>query len=85
MNVTTIIVAAAILLLLVVLIRSRSTSGSIDVDLNRATEADFRALLAAGRKIDAIKVYRHLHRVDLKTAKETVDRIVAEVPPMPQG
>jgi ribosomal protein L7/L12 len=85
MNVTTVLVAAAVLLLIVVLIRSRSTPSNLDVDLNRATEADFRALLAAGRKIDAIKVYRRLHGVDLKTAKETVDQMVAELPPMPQG
>jgi ribosomal protein L7/L12 len=85
MNVTTIIVAAIVVLLLVALIRTRSRSSSIDVDFDRATEADLDALLAAGRKIDAIKVYRRLHRVDLKTAKEAVDRMAATFPPMPQG
>jgi len=85
MNVTTIIVASIVILLLVALIRTRSRSSSIDVDFDRATEADLHALLAAGRKIDAIKVYRRLHRVDLKAAKEAVDRMAATFPPMPQG
>jgi ribosomal protein L7/L12 len=30
-------------------------------------------LIRAGRKIDAIKQYRTLHRVDLKAAKDAVD------------
>ena len=31
------------------------------------------ALVQAGRKIDAIKAYRRLHGVDLKTAKDAID------------
>jgi ribosomal protein L7/L12 len=82
---TTIIVAGALLVLALVLFRSRSNRAEIDADFGPPTEQAFRALLAAGRKIDAIKVYRRLHGVDLKTAKEAVDRITAELPPMPPG
>jgi ribosomal protein L7/L12 len=31
-------------------------------------------------KIDAIKVYRRVHDVDLKTAKEAVERLAAKRP-----
>ena len=36
-------------------------------------------LLRAGRKIDAIKAYRTLHRVDLKTAKDAIDARAREL------
>jgi ribosomal protein L7/L12 len=86
MTLTSIVVGAAVLLLVFLLLRSRGESQySTDVDLDTATEEDMRALLIAGRKIDAIKVYRRLHRVDLKTAKEAVERLSAELPPMPRG
>ena len=37
------------------------------------TSADVDRLLQLGHKIDAIKVYRKLHRVGLKEAKEAVE------------
>jgi hypothetical protein len=36
-------------------------------------------LLRAGRKIDAIKAYRLLHRVDLKAAKDAIDARAREL------
>lgn len=39
--------------------------------------ADVERLVALGRKIDAIKLYREIHGTDLKTAKEAVDKIAA--------
>ena len=36
---------------------------------------DVERLVALGRKIDAIKLYRHIHRTDLKTAKKAVDEL----------
>ncbi len=44
----------------------------------RGTEGDVRRLLALGRKIDAIKLYREIRGVDLKSAKEAVDRLAQE-------
>ncbi|MCB0330025.1 MAG: ribosomal protein L7/L12 [Bdellovibrionales bacterium] len=38
-----------------------------------ATEADILTFIEAGRKIDAIKAYREVHRVGLKEAKEAVE------------
>jgi ribosomal protein L7/L12 len=38
-----------------------------------ATPGDIDALLREGRKIDAIKLYREVHRVDLKAAKDAID------------
>ena len=40
------------------------------------TEADVERLVMMGRKIDAIKVYRAIHGVGLKEAKEAVDELV---------
>ncbi len=38
-----------------------------------ATDADIERFLAMGRKMTAIKLYREIHGVDLKTAKEAVE------------
>jgi hypothetical protein len=37
--------------------------------------ADVERLVALGRKMDAIKLYRQIHHTDLKTAKGAVDTI----------
>ena len=47
------------------------------------TGGDVERLVALGRKIDAIKLYREIHRTDLKTAKQAVDKI-AERPELRQ-
>ena len=39
------------------------------------TDADVVRLVALGRKIDAIKLYREIRKTDLKTAKEAVEQI----------
>jgi len=39
------------------------------------------ALVTAGRKIEAIKVYRHAAGVDLKDAKDAVDALEARINP----
>ena len=44
----------------------------------RGSAADVERLVALGRKIDAIKLYREIHRTDLKTAKDAVDEIAAK-------
>ena len=45
----------------------------------QGSDADVERLVTLGRKIDAIKLYREIHRTDLKTAKDAVDKI-AEKP-----
>ena len=49
----------------------------------RGTDADVERLVALGRKIDAIKLYREIHRSDLKTAKDAVDRMGEKPGPGP--
>ena len=39
-------------------------------------EQQLQLCLASGRKIDAIKLYRALHGVDLKTSKEAVESLL---------
>lgn len=79
MTLTTLLIAAGVVLLALLVVRGRSKAH--DFDGRNATEQDVRVLLVAGRKIDAIKAYRYVHRVDLKTAKDAVDRMAAELPP----
>jgi ribosomal protein L7/L12 len=43
------------------------------------TLEDIDGLLQAGQKIAAIKAYRQLHGVDLKTAKDAVDARAREL------
>jgi len=45
----------------------------------QGSDADVDRLVALGRKIDAIKLYRQIHGTDLKSAKDAVDKI-AEKP-----
>ena len=45
------------------------------------SDADVERLVALGRKIDAIKLYRELHRSDLKTAKDAVDKLAEKLLP----
>jgi len=79
MTQTQIVVAVVVLFVLFMLIRSRGKS-SPRIDVDTATEEDIRTLLMTGHKIDAIKVYRRLHRVDLKTAKDAVERLADQLP-----
>ncbi len=41
----------------------------------QGSDADVERLVALGRKIDAIKLYREVHGTDLKSAKDAVDKI----------
>jgi len=41
----------------------------------QATDADVEHFVALGRKMTAIKLYREIHGVDLKTAKEAVEAL----------
>ncbi len=44
-----------------------------------ATDADVEELVRRGRKLTAIKLYREIHKVDLKTAKTEVDRMAEAI------
>jgi large subunit ribosomal protein L7/L12 len=83
MSTTSIIVVAVVVLVLVAIFRGRGSSHGIDVDT--ATEEDIPRLLMGGHKIDAIKVYRRLHGVDLKGAKEAIERLAGGGPPSPHS
>ena len=41
------------------------------------TAADVERLILAGRRIDAIKLYREIHNVGLKASKEAVDKLAS--------
>jgi ribosomal protein L7/L12 len=75
---TSFIIAAVVVLLWIVL--SRTGRSPHNIDLDTATDEDINRLLMGGHKIDAIKVYRRLHDVDLKTAKDAVERLAAKLP-----
>lgn len=48
-------------------------------DRTPAVAGDIDALLRGGQKIQAIKAYRELHGVDLKTAKDAMDARAREL------
>lgn len=80
MSIGTALLAVVVLLVLVLWLQSRAGVGKAPrPDLSLATEGELPMLVRAGRKIDAIKVYRRLHGVDLKAAKEAIDRLEAEI------
>ncbi len=83
MSTTLIIIAAVAVLFLVVILRGMGSVHGIDWET--ATEEDIPRLLMSGHKIDAIKAYRRLHGVDLKGAREAVERLAAELPPSPRS
>ena len=81
MSLTSIITGAAAAVAVVFALRaafSRSRDPGVP-DPPVTTGADVRALLMAGRKIDAIAAYRRVHSVGLKTAKDAVDRLAEEL------
>ena len=49
----------------------------------QGSDADVERLVALGRKIDAIKLYRAIHATDLKSAKDAVDRMGEKPGPGP--
>jgi ribosomal protein L7/L12 len=78
MSTTSIILSVIAAVVILTWLRSQGRSERIDLD--HATEEDISRLLMSGHKIDAIKVYRRLHGVDLKTAKEAVERTAEGLP-----
>jgi ribosomal protein L7/L12 len=66
-----VIIGLAVFIVIIMLRRRGGTD--LDVNLATATDADVDRLILAGRKIEAIKVYRHLHGTDLKDAKQAVE------------
>jgi ribosomal protein L7/L12 len=44
------------------------------------SDADVRRLVGLGEKILAIKLYREIHGVELKQAKDAVDRMIKQTP-----
>ena len=57
----------------------RTSAPLAGIDLANA-DAEILACLKSGRKIDAIKRYRDLHHVDLKSAKDAVEALEAQLP-----
>lgn len=66
------VAVVAIALLRVLL---RDAKPTLDATLLPQTGASIQQLLASGNKIEAIKLYRRIHKVDLKDAKDAVERL----------
>jgi len=58
---------------------ARAPSGRRDFD-NPVLESKIRSMLAKGKKIEAVKIYREEYGIGLKEAKDAVDRIEATMP-----
>ena len=57
----------------------RSRQQGIYPEPGQETDRDVERLVSMGRKIDAIKVYRAVHKVGLKEAKEAVEALAARL------
>ena len=58
---------------------ARPPSDSRNFD-NPVLESKIRSMLAKGKKIEAVKIYREEYGIGLKEAKDVVDRIEATMP-----
>ena len=58
---------------------TKPPSGVRDYD-DPVMESKIRSLLAKGKKIDAVKIYRAEYGIGLKEAKDAVDQIEASMP-----
>jgi ribosomal protein L7/L12 len=71
------LIALGVLLVVVLVSRRAERANSPLARLREGgplpTEGEIDASLRAGRKIEAIKLYRVLHGVDLKAAKEAIE------------
>jgi len=67
------VIAAIVVVVVLVLARRGGERPASARGLAAPTPERIDEYLRTGRKIDAIKAYRILHRVDLKTAKDAVD------------
>lgn len=63
---------------------ARPSSDSRDYD-NPVLESKIKSLLAKGKKIEAVKIYREEYGIGLKEAKDAVDRIEATMPRASRG
>ncbi len=72
-------VVAAAVLVLVVALRKDETVRMLVTD-GQGRSGSVEAALAAGRKIEAIKLYRERHGVGLREAKEAVEALQRSVP-----
>lgn len=64
------ILIAFLALVLILLIGKNNTESA-----SKFSEQDITKALNQGKRIQAIKIYRKVHGVDLKTAKEAIERI----------
>ncbi|MBV6397406.1 MAG: 50S ribosomal protein L7/L12 [Anaerolineales bacterium] len=63
---------------------ARPSSDSRDYD-NPVLESKVKSLLAKGKKIEAVKIYREEYGIGLKEAKDAVDQIEATMPRASRG
>ena len=68
-----------LVLLLIAKLRSDIQEPVVLPPEGQRTDADVRRLLSLRRKVEAIKVYREIHGVSLRKAKEAVERMAREV------
>lgn len=58
---------------------SKPTEKTIYRNISQGDRERILALLRAGNKIEAIKLYRSIHQTGLKEAKDTVERLKSEI------
>ena len=79
---TALFISLCLALLFFALVVRNSTIGPAPISEREQAdlEIDLARFLDQGRKIEAIKLYRRIHGVGLREAKEAVERLQAEAP-----
>lgn len=70
------IALTVVVLLAIVFLKTKPSSKNISTTKDIITDNDILEKLKEGRKIEAIKLYRELHKVGLKEAKEAIDKML---------
>ena len=71
---------AVLLGLVLVALWARGRDGSVEMPQAAGAAQSVEDLIAGGRKIDAIKLYRRQHGVGLREAKDAVEAIAQGLP-----
>lgn len=77
---TLIYIAVTVVVILIALsaLKPRSSTKTIST-IKDITDEDILEQVKQGNKIEAIKLYRELHKVGLKEAKDAIDAIAREL------
>ncbi len=70
------IIAIAVFVIAVIFFLKRFGDHDVDFEPRELTDENIKTIALQGKKIEAIKMYRKLHGVELKQAKDAVEELI---------